>query len=680
MRTRLHIRMTLLLAGIMLACATAYAQEMAAPKKKVKGEIRAWKMTNDYGIADTVAVDTLPENFALRSLLYDHSMAWAHNGNLISPSQSKLYFDRSGNGLLSSSGNTNNDWLHGGLQLLGNVRPKMDFLFGNAYEPLIITPQDVEYHRTSIAYSDIEYKKTFKRYHEENDIHFSFTGNVKPRTNIGVVLNYLTAPGRYLNQEGKLFNGYVNGSYDGHHYGLHAAVTFNNLSNFENGGLVDPTQVGGALEAEDLPVKMHGMSGFSYIAGYLDHHYTLTRQKDTVEIPMLTFNHVFEVNNSRRRYIEKTANQSYFNDTFLNRKQTNDSANTLNIRNTLSVTLNEQFNRALRFGATAYVTNENQRVRYKTPQYEELPIDTFLAHHIHSVHQMPDTVMGGKWMNNTLVGGSIYKRDGRWIHYYANGDICLVGYKIGEFQVNGNVDATIPFPKDSLVLRASAYVKNETPSWYMQHYRSNHYLWDNDFQKTYRFFVGGEVCYPSQWIKLRGKVGFENITRYIYFAQNGYPVQHDGNIQVLTAELRADLTTPWLNWENNIAYQLSSDSLLPLPTLTLHSNIYYHGWWFKAMYAQMGVNLRFHTRYYAPVLNPATGQFCIQDQVKVGNYPEMNLYGNFFVKHIHLRFFAEWQNFSYLFMKKTPENYMIMPNYAINPHTFRAGAAFYFWR
>lgn len=678
-----HILSVILLTGFILVSPTLLAQESHS-HKHVPTVIRSWQMNNDYGIADSVAVDTMPTNLPMRDVLQDKSISWAYNGNLISPTQSKIYFDRSGNGLLSSTGTNSDYWVNGGLQPTNSIRPKIDNLFGAAYEPYIFTPQDVRYYRTTVAYSEIAYKKSFKAYHNENDLHFSFTGNINKRTNLGTVLNYLTSPGHYANQEGKVFSGYVFGSYDGPNYGLHATVTFNSLKNFENGGIQDITLLGGSLKSEDLAVNIQGMSGFGYIAGFLDHHYSITKERDSVEIPVVTFNHVFEVNNSNKRYVEKTANQGYFQNSYLNPSTTSDTANVLNIRNTLGVTLNEEFNRIMKFGTTVYLTNECQRYMYKIGQRDTLLPGGMWNHNIQDIlafktHLMPDTIIGSRWVNNTLVGGSIYKKNGKWIKFGVNGDICFVGYKIGEFQVNGHVDATIPAGKDSLIIRASAYIKNETPSWYAQHYRSNHYIWDNDFSKTYRFYVGGEVCYPSEWIKARAKVGFENVTKPIYFNHDGYPVQMEGNIQVIAADLRADVTTPWVNLENSIIYQFSSSEHMPLPALTLYHNLYYHGWWFKAMYAQMGIDLRFHTKYYAPVLNPATGQFCEQNDVKIGNYPVMNLYANFYVKHLKLRFFAQWQNFNYLFMKGQ-QSYLHMPDYAMNPAVFRAGAAWHFWR
>jgi hypothetical protein len=293
------------------------------------------------------------------------------------------------------------------------------------------------------------------------------------------------------------------------------------------------------------------------------------------------------------------------------------------------------------------------------------------------IHLMPDSVFGVRWTNNTYVGGALYKHRGQYVHYGFDGNVCLLGYKIGEFQVNGHVDAGFRLGKDSLTIAAKAFFRNETPDYYLQHYRSNHYQWDNNFQKALRLRVSGEVAYPTQWIKPKLSVAFENLTNHIYFDTLGLPQQMAGSIQVLAADLQVDITTPWINLDNRVIYQLSSSEYMPLPTLTLYHNLYYHGCWFKALDVQIGVDMHFFTKYYAPVLNPALGQFCVQSKEQVGNYPVMNVYANFYVRSLRLKFFAQYQHFNASFMNK---QYYEMPGYPMAPDMFRAGAAWHFYK
>ena len=450
---------------------------------------------------------------------------------------------------------------------------------------------------------------------------------------------------------------------------------------------------------------MKGMSGFKYLSGYLNHYYSICVErerkvqykerdgagnwvkKDSIKIeyvPVTTFRHMFEVNNATKRYVEKSLSQSILPNAYRNISATNDSAACLTIKNTLAVVFEEEFNTLLKFGATVYAMNEVQRhispIGKAAPSIAigDSPFGNLIEWYPDTAfYWVPDTLYGPHWTNNTYIGGALYKNQGKYVHYGFDGNVCVLGYKIGEFQVNGHLDAGFRIGKDSLTLMAKAYIKNETPDYYLQHYQSNHYQWENNFGKTYRFYVGGEVAYPTQWVQPKLNVSFENIKNHIYFDADGSPQQASENIQVLAADVQLNVTTPWVNLDNHVIYQYTSSNKLPLPALTLYHNLYYHGCWFKALDTQIGVDMRYFTKYYAPILNPALGQFCIQDQEQVGNYPVMNVYANFYVRSLRLKLFVQYQHINTLFMNKP---YFEMPGYPMAPGMFRAGLAWHFYK
>lgn len=632
---------------------------ITANEKTVPTVMKAWQLDPWTGVADTLSgIDSSYLHLPMRDVLNDYSISNTTNSNLISPVQSRIYFSR---------------------------QKRTDFLFADAYTPYIITPQQVKFYHTTTPYSTIAYKKGFVTNLGQSDISFSFTGNVTRRVNLGMTIDYLNSFGRFANLEGKTVYGSVFGLYNGDHYSLQGAFTWNTLSNFENGGLVNVNDLQGKLSPEDLPVNMQGMSGLRYLSGYLNHYYSICvererkvnyrerneegewEKKDSIKIeyvPVTTFRHIFEVNDATKRYIEKDA-QGFYPNTYYNQKTTADTAACLSIKNTLSVTFEEEFNTWLKFGATVYAMNETQRHLDLLPVFSD------------SVGRPADITYENRWTNNTYIGGALYKNRGTHIHYGFDGNVCLLGYKLGEFQVNGHIDGGVKLGKDSLTMAAKVFFRNETPDYYLQRYSSNHYVWNNDFSKQYRLHVGGEIAYPTKWIKPRLKVSFENITRPIYFDTIGTPQQMDGNIQVLAADLQLNITTPWVNLDNSIVYQLSSSDKMPLPTITLYNNLYYHGTWVKVLDVQIGVDMRFFTKYYAPVLNPALGQFCIQNEVQVGNYPVLNVYANFYVRKLRLKLFAQYQHLNESFMNK---QYFEMPSYPMAPDMFRAGIAWHFYK
>ena len=637
---------------LVLLAATLVA---AAKPPRTKTVVKTWQMPGYSAVADTIAFnDTVMLNYHDVDVQHQYSLSSAMNGNvLVSPIESRIINDR---------------------------KHTIDDPFAWSLTPYVVTPQEQRFFNTTTPFSTVAYKKGFITGHEENDIDFLFTGNLNRRMNVGVEMDYLSSVGHYANTAGKLFRGSVWASYTGGHYSVHGAFGWSQLRSFDNGGLQDVSQLNSSLNAEDLPVRLNAMTAYRYLSGYLHNQYAITMDReyhdsieviedghrvmrDTVKveyIPLMTFSHIFETNNSNRRYLEKTANQGFYDNIYCDSTKTNDTTDVLTIRNTIAVTFCEAYNTKLKFGATVYAMNECQRFLRDSVPY--------------------DSIYDYKWTNNTYVGGAIHKHSGANVHYGVEGQVCVLGYKIGEFDVHGKLETKFKAGKYPLILAARAYAKSEAPNWYLQHYHANHVQWDNNFGFTYRFLGGATVAYPTQWIKPRVDFSFENQTNPIYVSASDWkPYQYKGSVQILTGNVGLDLTTPWINLENCAVIQHSTnDSVLPVPLVILQHRLYYHGTWFRALDAQIGVDLRYFTRYHAPVLCPATGMFATQQQTEIGNYPWINVYANFFVRSIRLRFFAHYQHLNHLFMGKSTD-YLAMPGYPTNRDVFRAGLAWHFY-
>ena len=635
----------------MLLASTVYC---AAARRTVKSEIQTWQLPSVTGLADTIPLDTSVLNMALKDDIYKYSINNAYNANFVSPMQSRIYFDR---------------------------KYTVDDMFAHQYEPYIISPAKQQYYHTNIPYSRIGYSRGFTTGHAEHEINFLFTGNITRKFNAGFQIDYLKGYGHYTDQEAYNLRGSLFWSYNGKHYSQQAAFTWCNLNNFENGGIQDISYLRSRLKAEDYPTNMHGMTEYKYLSGYLNHYYTVTKEKQVndsvkIDIPLMSFRHVFEATQSSRRYTEHDAKTGvttdgvvtpYYDTCYLSQSSTNDQTRVLTIRNTLSVTFEEAFNRALRFGIQAYAYEESQR-------YLMMAADSTGPYGWNSYD---------RWVHSVFVGGTIYKKTGKYIRYSADGDVCVVGYKIGQFHAKGQIDTDFPVGKERMYISANAYVNNTKPGVYEQTLLTNHIKRDTTLQRTFRYGVGGHIEVPTKYVTARVGANFENIQNPIYYAGKGQQLQFDGHVQIISGEAKLNLHTPWICMDNTAVLQFSSNSCIPLPLVSVYSNLYYHGWWFKkAMEAQMGVDCRYWTSYYSPVLDPASGQFCVQtgdNRQKIGNYPVLDVYANFYVKLIHLKFFIAWTHFNNAFMSKNTAR-LLMPSYPMNDWVIRAGAAFHFYK
>ena len=618
-----------LLIFLVLLTATLFAQ--VPPDYRY---VKTWKISEYFAQVDSIAVDSAHLNFQAANPIDRLSIANSYNGNLGSPIQSKLYFSRPKEG---------------------------DFIFSNAYFPYITNLKSTTFYNTKTPYSTLNYLSGGTTYREAQQIKFLFTANANKALNFGTTLDYIYAGGEYANQGVKRFSGSLFGSYNGSHYKANGALSTNNLNNYENGGITKESYITHpiGIASKDIPTNLIGYSNYKSKELYYNQQYILgidrkvQVSKDSVRIdyiPVTRFMHTLKLADVRKRYYENETNKTFYESTYLLGKQTNDSSALQTLTNNVSVRMEEEFNKWMKFGLTAFVENEVQQYTFNQ-----------------------DSLLDHLYLSTTKVGGVLSKQKGSLFRYNVLGELSLIGYKAGNFLLEGDAGGYFKLWKDSISLVANGSVRSDKPSYFLEHYQSNHFKWENDFSNTYRTQVGGVFSIPTRSFSLQ--VGVENITQFIYFNTKALPTQYAGNIQVLSAQLGQDFHLGRITLENTMVGQLSSHpTLLPLPELALYHNLYYHDLFFSVLSVQLGTSVRYHSAYYAPNYMPATGQFFTQSTTLIGNYPVVNVYLNCHLKRT--RFFAEYYNINQLFMRSA---YFSMPNYPLNPAVFKVGASWSFY-
>ena len=195
--------------------------------------------------------------------------------------------------------------------------------------------------------------------------------------------------------------------------------------------------------------------------------------------------------------------------------------------------------------------------------------------------------------------------------------------------------------------------------------------------KEFRTRIEGELSI-ARW-RTRLKAGVENIKNYTYFNQGATPEQNGGSIQVLSASLNQDFKLGIFHLDNEVTWQKSSDqTVLPLPDLSLYHNFYMQ---FKlakkVLSVQLGADVRYFTKYYAPDYSPAIGQFYNQnpeDKIEIGSYPIVNVYANLHLKRT--RFFVMMYHIN---QGSGSSRYFLAPHYPINPRTIKFGLSWNFF-
>lgn len=386
-------------------------------------------------------------------------------------------------------------------------------------------------------------------------------------------------------------------------------------------------------------------------------------------VPVTSFIHTLDFNNYRRIYeAYQTPADYYLHRYNVAEKLTGDSiydkTTHWSLRNTFAISMLEGFNKWAKAGLKLFGTHE---LRHFT---------------------LPDSLAMRSWNENVLsVGAQLIKAQGRTLHYNVTGELGVAGVNAGEIHVDGGIDVNFPLWKDTMTLAASGFYHHEKPSFYYRHYQGRHFWWDDDdLSMVDHFRVQGVLRYQKTRTTLR--VAFDEMKNYTYFATtyttsdagrlaNAVEVRQAGDpISVFTAELKQDFTLGPLNWETVATVQKSTnEDALPLPLVNVYTNLYLRFKIAHVLKCDFGADVRYFTKYKAPDYVPAIGQYAVQAndvKTEIGNYPLVNVYANFHLKHT--RFFAMMSH-----VNASSGGYFFAPHYPLNGRVFRFGVSWNFF-
>lgn len=390
-------------------------------------------------------------------------------------------------------------------------------------------------------------------------------------------------------------------------------------------------------------------------------------------VPVTSFIHTLQLDNYKRIYQAYKTPADFYFDTFnhtgpLTGDSIFDRTRHYDIRNTFAISMLEGFNKWAKAGIKIFLTNE-------------------LRH-----FELPDSANGYKGYNehNTSIGGQLSKTQGNTLHFNATAETWLAGEDAGQLKLDATADVNFPLFGDTVTLAAKAFLYRLNPTFYFRHYHSKHFWWDHSsMSKTIHSRIQGVFSYKKTRTSLR--VALDEIKNHTYFGHtyniteefkrtgNEIHVRQYGKaISLITAALTQDFTLGPLNWENVVTFQKSSEKdVLPVPDFNVYSNLFLRFKIAKVLSCDVGGDVRYFTKYYAPDYSPTLGQFTVQEsaqRVEVGGYPVVNVYANFHLKHT--RFFVMM---SHINSGSGRKEYFFTPHYPLNERALRIGLSWNFF-
>lgn len=618
-----------------------------------------WNVDQRLGSVQPIEVDTVYHHFQNTNLVEGVTGHYNYLGNLGAPRHNRIFFERA---------------------------EMAEDLFSQPYDFFIIQPDQFKFTNSNIPYTNLSYFKAGDKVYGEERFKSYFSVNVNKRLAFGFNFDYLYGRGFYASQSTAFFNGAGFASYIGNRYQLHAIYSNNSLKMRENGGITDDRYITNPedmsegkkeYESMNIPVNMQNTWNRNHnLYFFLSHRYNLgfmkkyrKSEKDTVDtkeyIPVTSFIHTFKIERNRRRFLAKTEPENFYTNSYIDAAASNDTTTYVGIKNTFGISLLEGFNKYAKAGLAAFISHQHR-------QYE------LMGKPVTENDKTTPGAMERFTEQEVFVGGELSKKQGNFIHYDVSGEVGILDKALGQFRLKGEGDMNFRLTKkDTVTLRGRVSISNTLPVFYMRHYHSNHFWWDNDsMEKEFKSRIEGQLDIPRWGTSL--KAGVENVKNYTYFDSNGLPAQLSDNIQVVSATLTQNFRLGILHLDNEVTYQKSgNETVLPLPQLSLYHNLYLQTKLAKKVLSlQLGVDVRYFSGYYAPAYTPALGQYTLQadddKRVKIGDYPIVNVYANLHLKRT--RFFVMAYH-----VNQSTGKYFLTPHYPINQMMFKFGLSWNFY-
>lgn len=638
-------------------------------KDTIVFKMKVYQFMDGYSRLKSARLDTVFADYQTYNPVLKKSLTAQTLGNLGSSVQSNDYFQRS----FDSN----------------------EFLFLRNYKYFGKGPSDIHFYNTTKPFTLLEYGQWFSnKPMAESWLNVLHTQNVNPSLNWGFSYGSTSSAGKYLNQSAKDNNLNFFASYNIDRYDLWLTIGKNKFTVHENGGLLFPAEIENPdLKPENLPVWFNGTSAetknsFTVIA----HQYKFgkwIKQQDKKEIfqkfiTRFTLMHTFEFTDNSRYFEEVEPNPSfdytdsrgkvYFYGTdhlpYIKATtgttalpSTQDKTGMKRVTNMFYIRAVEATDRKFTFGKQAYIGNDLINVYF--PREELLFTPGNLM--------PPLGFTQSDKLTNTFVGGSIYRTEGKFWNWKASGRYYIQGYRIGDFDLSGQIDKPIRTSKDTSFFKIHASMTNTAPDYFYNHYYSNHFKWENNFNKTYELKMGAEYDNPYRRFALRFKYAI--VTNYMYWNEASLPAQAGSEFSVAQVFLKKDFKFGALNIQNSIQYQKSTTTkYMHVPEISTRNTIFVQGIYAKVLTFQWGFDLRYDSGYYADYYSPALGMFYVQSKEKIGDYPWIDMFINLKIKRT--RFYVKYSNMSTMMIKN---NYFTTPNYPAQIATASFGLSWTFY-
>lgn len=527
------------------------------------------------------------------------------------------------------------------------------------------TADDINYYSVATPFTELYYRSVMQ---QGQNLDAFVTMNTSENLNLSIAYNGLRSLGKYINQLSSVGNLRVTASYhtDNRRYMARVHVATQDILNDENGGLTNVAdfESGDTQFNNRARLEVFHRDAESFLLGkriHLDHQFRVLKH-----LP-LTIEHTIEHEYKFFEYRQPT----------IASQVTDASGGTTSV---------------LRYGEAFVTSDLRDRSRYN--------------HLINRVSAVYET--------GTIGTFTFFAEDFRYNYFYDRNLLLDSGFipgllkeslqglggryrmSRGKFSVNGaittgvagrhyaSVEGSVLYRIDSLsVLRAGVSSISKIPdlTFSLHQSRFSAFNWFNEFrnEKITSLFLAAQ----TRW--LNAEVTAYSLTDRLYFIDSDpgirqivTPQQYNKTIGYVSVKLAREFRFRKWALDNTVLFQsvTQDDPVLNVPELTHRHTLYFSDYFFKrALYIQTGVTLNMFTAYLMDDYNPVLGEFFVQRQREIGDFPMVDFFVNGRIRQT--RIFIKAEHLNSLFGKN---NYFSAPETPYRDFMVRFGIQWNFFQ
>lgn len=522
----------------------------------------------------------------------------------------------------------------------------------------------IRYSSVATPVTELYFKSVMKR---GQSVDSFLTLNTSPRLNFSIAYRGLRSEGKYINQLTSTGNFRFTTSYatKNQRYLANAHFTSQDILNEENGGITTVAD----FESENPNfdnrerLEVYLKDGKSFLKGkriFIDHKF---RMNPTRGANNWYLSHQFNYENKFFEYSQGT------------------------------VASNVGSTRVFRFGDSYLSSNVKDQTKYNKMHntvglvYENPSLGklTFFAEDFRSnfyyrkiVFLNSVTIPASLNQNINSLGGQYVYQKNKW-----NGSF-LYSRSITNESLS-NLKATLQHDWSDTVQFSFEYQNsNKLPNNNYELYQSSFvsYNWSNEFKNEKINAISVNAVTP--WFQ--ASIEFSTLKDHLYFentatdsqVQTVSPTQYKNTINYVSAKLSREFTLGKFALDNTILFQKvdQQDAILNVPQIVTRNSFYYSNYMFKkALYLQTGIICNYFTNYFANEYNPVIGEFFVQNQKEIGNFPMLDFFVNARVQRTRIYFKLEHFNSSL-----TGNSFYASPNNPYRDFMIRFGLVWNFFQ